>query len=73
MYARIIIFMILLEILFVGNSHELSTDQIVVVFDNNAWHSIELGNYYMKKRGIPKENIMRVLTTEKERVRSSKK
>ena len=62
------IILILLEIFFAGNSFALTADQIAVVVNKNGWHSIELGKYYMKKRAIPEDNILRLWTTDKETV-----
>ena len=39
-----------------------------VVVNKNAWHSIDLGKYYMEKRGLPDENILRLWTTDKETI-----
>ncbi len=46
----------------------LTSDEVVILANKNAWHSIDLGKYYMKKRGIPDENILKLWTTGKETV-----
>ena len=46
----------------------MNADEIVAVVYKNDWHSIDLGKYYIKKRGIHECNILRLLTTDKEKV-----
>lgn len=46
----------------------LEPAEVVVVANRFVEESVQLARYYMEKRGIPKENLIRVDTTEKERV-----
>ncbi len=36
----------------------LTPEQVVVVANKMAWHSCDLAEYYMKKRGIPVDNLI---------------
>ncbi len=36
----------------------LTPEQVVVVANKMAWHSCDLAKYYMKRRGIPAENLI---------------
>jgi uncharacterized protein (TIGR03790 family) len=36
----------------------LAPEQVVVVANKMAWHSCDLAEYYMKRRGIPAENLI---------------
>jgi len=47
-------------------SPALSADEILVVVNKNAWDSVKLGKYYMKKRGVPEENLLKLWVTEEE-------
>ncbi|MFC1827194.1 TIGR03790 family protein [Thermodesulfobacteriota bacterium] len=60
--------LIILAFLFSRNCYSLTPDEIVVVVNKNSWHSIDLGKYYMGKRGLPDKNILRLWTTDKETV-----
>ena len=62
------ILFVILTLLFSRNGYSLTPDEIVVVVNKNGWHSIDLGKYYMKKRGVPDDNILRLWTTDKENV-----
>ena len=67
--AYIYIFLIFLQtFLFVKSGYALTPEEIVVVANKNGWHSINLGKYYMRARGIPQDNIIRLLTTDNETV-----
>ena len=44
----------------------LEPGEILVVANKNAAGSIGLAKYYMKKRGIPKENLIKLCVTDKE-------
>ena len=44
----------------------LEPDEVVVVANSFVDGSVELARYYMKKRGIPRENLVRIKTTKKE-------
>ena len=44
----------------------LDPDEILVLANRNAAGSIGLAKYYMKKRGIPKENLIKLWVTDKE-------
>jgi uncharacterized protein (TIGR03790 family) len=43
----------------------LEPDEILVVANRNAARSVGLAKYYMKKRGIPKENLIMLWVTDK--------
>ena len=44
----------------------LEPEEIAVVANRFVEGSVDLARYYMEKRGIPKENLIRIRTTEKE-------
>ena len=44
----------------------LKPEEILVVANRNARHSIRLAKYYMQKRGIPDENLVKLWVTDKE-------
>jgi len=43
----------------------LEPEEILVVANRNAARSVGLAKYYMKKRGIPKENLIKLWVTDK--------
>lgn len=47
-------------------SFALNPEEILVIANRNASKSIDLAKYYMKKRGIPKENLLKLWVTNKE-------
>jgi len=47
-------------------SFALSPAEILVIANRNASKSVSLAKYYMKKRGIPKENLLKLRVTNKE-------
>ena len=44
----------------------LEPDEILVVANRNAARSVGLAKYYMKKRGIPEDNLVQLWVTDKE-------
>jgi uncharacterized protein (TIGR03790 family) len=44
----------------------LEPAEVIVVANRSASDSVDLARYYMEKRGIPKENLVRIDTTTKE-------
>ena len=44
----------------------LTPDQVVVVANKMAWHSVELAKYYMKVRNIPSDNLIQLKATSDE-------
>ena len=69
MKLSLVVFAIMLQmLLFVKNSNALTPDEIAVIVNKNGWHSIELGKYYVKKRAVPEDNILRLWTTDKETI-----
>ncbi len=46
-------------------SAALEADEVMVIANSWADNSISLANYYMKKRGIPKENLLKIKVDEK--------
>ena len=47
-------------------SAALEADEVLVIANRWASHSVSLATYYMKKRGVPKENLLKVKISEKE-------
>ncbi len=45
----------------------LNPEEVLVIANKNAARSVGLARYYMQKRGIPKENLLQVWTTDQER------
>ena len=58
----ILTFLIVLSLLSLDPAacRALTAEQVVVVANKNAWDSGELAEYYMKKRNIPSENLIRL-------------
>ena len=44
----------------------LEPAEILVIANKDAWDSVKLAKYYMKKRGVPKENLVRLRVTDQE-------
>jgi uncharacterized protein (TIGR03790 family) len=44
----------------------LAPDQILVIANKNAAHSVGLAKYYMKKREIPKDHLLKLWVSDKE-------
>lgn len=44
----------------------LTPEEVVVIANKMAWHSCDLAKYYMKKRGIPAENLVELKGPDKE-------
>jgi hypothetical protein len=44
----------------------LEPEQILVLANKNAWGSVGLAQYYMKKRAIPEKNLLQLWVTDKE-------
>lgn len=49
-----------------GLSWALAPDQVVVVANKMAWHSVDLAKYYMKVRNIPSDNLIQLKATSDE-------
>jgi uncharacterized protein (TIGR03790 family) len=62
------VFLVFFLLLYSKPVYGLTPDETVVLVNRNAWHSIDLGQFYMKKRKIPQENILRLWTTDNESV-----
>ena len=45
--------------------YALEPDEIVVIANKNASHSVSLAKYYMEKRNIPKKNLIKLWITNK--------
>ncbi len=43
-----------------GLGWALTPEQVVVIANKMAWHSVELAKYYMKKRDIPSNNLIKI-------------
>lgn len=50
----------------VSCAYALEPTQVLVIANRSASDSVDLARYYMEKRGIPKQNLLKVATTEKE-------
>ena len=60
-----LIFLVLFS-LFPVQAIALSPDEVLVIANRFVPESVDLARYYMDKRGIPKENLIKITTTEKE-------
>lgn len=49
-----------------GSSYALRPDEILVLANKNAAHSVGLAKYYMEKRGIAKDRLLQLWVTDKE-------
>lgn len=58
--------LILLFLCAAAPAKALEPSQVVVIANKYADDSVRLARYYMEKRGIPKENLIRIDTTDKE-------
>ena len=64
---KIILFCVtVLVITNTGLSWALAPDQVVVVANKTAWHSVDLAKYYMKVRNIPSDNLIQLKATSDE-------
>jgi uncharacterized protein (TIGR03790 family) len=58
---------VIAALLFMPNQVQaLGPEEVVVVANSSVDGSVELARYYMEKRGIPDENLIRIRTTSKE-------
>jgi uncharacterized protein (TIGR03790 family) len=48
------------------SSLALGPDEVLVIANRFVPDSVDLARYYMEKRGIPKENLLKIRTTDKE-------
>jgi uncharacterized protein (TIGR03790 family) len=66
MKARVFLFLLLLflvqNIVFWESMGcwALAPENVVIVANKDAWHSLELAKYYMKKRNIPPDNLIKL-------------
>ena len=44
----------------------LEPAEVLVIANRNAAHSVKLAKYYMERRGIPEENLLKLSMTDKE-------
>jgi len=51
---------------FSGLCRALETDELLVVANLNARGSVGLAHYYMAKRGVPKQNLLKIFVTDAE-------
>lgn len=49
-----------------GLSFGLMPEEVVVIANKDAWYSVDLAKYYMKKRNIPSENLVKVGASDSE-------
>jgi len=64
---KILLFCIsVLAIINTGLGWALTPEQVVVVANKMAWHSVELAKYYMKVRNIPSDNLIQLKATSDE-------
>jgi uncharacterized protein (TIGR03790 family) len=64
---KILLFWIsVLAITNTGLGWALTPDQVVVVANKMAWHSVDLAKYYMKARNIPSDNLIQLKATSDE-------
>ena len=49
-----------------GSCYGLEAEQIVVIANKMARHSVELAKYYMKVRGVPSENLVQIKAPDEE-------
>ena len=64
---KILLFWIsVLAITNIGLGWALTPDQVVVVANKMAWHSVDLAKYYMKVRNIPSDNLIQLKATSDE-------
>jgi uncharacterized protein (TIGR03790 family) len=66
MRTATIVSILLFSLIEIGPSWALTPDQVVVVANKMAWHSVELAKYYMKVRNIPPDNLIQLKATSNE-------
>jgi uncharacterized protein (TIGR03790 family) len=54
---------------FVASCLALQPDELLVVSNRHAWNSIDLARHYMKKRGVPEKNLIKISVKDKENCR----
>lgn len=47
-------------------SYGLEADEVLVIANSNAEHSVSLAKHYMEKRGVPEENLIKLSVTDSE-------
>jgi uncharacterized protein (TIGR03790 family) len=54
-------------LLLAATSHALQADEVLVIANSRADNSLGLARYYMQRRGIPAEHLVRISTPDQER------
>lgn len=65
-WPKVIVLLSLMFPLLAASTHALQPSEVVVVANRFVPGSVKLARYYMEQRGIPKGNLVRITTTEKE-------
>jgi uncharacterized protein (TIGR03790 family) len=60
MRTAIIVSILAFSLIKITYAWALTPEQVVVVANKMAWHSVELAKYYMKKRMIPPNNLIEI-------------
>lgn len=66
MLLKIKLIFIILIFLIPSQAWALLPSEVLIIANRFAPDSVDLAQYYMGKRGIPKENLLKITTTEKE-------
>ena len=66
MYMKLLFGMILFLLFWTTSAYALLPAEVLVVANRFVPESVDLARYYMEKRGIPKGNLLKITTTEKE-------
>ena len=64
----LIFFILILVVAFAAPARALEPDEVLVVANRFVSGSVKLARYYMEQRGIAKENLLKITTSEKETV-----
>jgi len=66
MRTATIVSILLISLIEIAPIWALTPDQVVVVANKMAWHSVDLAKYYMKVRNIPSDNLIQLKATSDE-------
>lgn len=64
----VLVFLLCVSVFYSGMATQglaLEPNEVLVLANKNAWHSVGLAKYYMKQRGIPDENLVKLWITDK--------
>ena len=64
----VLVFLLCVSVFYSGMATQglaIEPNEVLVLANKNAWHSVGLAKYYMKQREIPDENLVKLWITDK--------